>query len=87
MNIEDRIAQLRKDLTEEDEGGEINKSSLEDFTNFTQLVDDDIVNENLVISLTPDNDIYARWSFECGIYSFHFKGNGEISFVKLRNKK
>lgn len=86
MDIVKRIEKLKKDLIEEDEGGEINKSSLKDFANFNELVDD-FIGESLVISLTPDNNIYASWLLGKDRYSFHFKGNGDISFVVMKGEK
>ncbi len=82
-DIEKRIAQLREDAIEE--GERINDNSLVDFTNFTELIDDCIA-ESLIISLTPDNEIYISYQVENDRYSFCFKGNGNISFVKIKTK-
>lgn len=52
MTIYERLAQL------EDENPEpIFEAS---FLNFIELIKDD-VKDNLIISLTPDNEIYATW--------------------------
>lgn len=82
-DIEKRIKQLKEDAIEE--GEKINEKSLVDFIDFTELIDDYIA-ESLTISLTPDNDIYISYQIEDDRYSFHFKGNGNISFVKIKTK-
>lgn len=58
MIISDRIHELS--LLAEEEGSIIDPISLSTFLNFTELISEHVRN-NLVISLTPDNEIYATW--------------------------
>jgi hypothetical protein len=58
MTISERLTQLNCDAIEE--GGSINPISLSSFLHFTELLGEH-VRDSLVLSLTPENEIYAIW--------------------------
>ncbi len=82
--IEARIEELQKDIIEESEEG-IDKGSLVDFFNFLELIDD-VVAEELSITVTPDNKVYANWKPDKK-YCLCFKGNGIIKFFAMKEKE
>ena len=58
MTISERIHQLSFDAREE--GGIIDPISLSSFLHFTELIGEH-VRDSLIISLTPENEVYATW--------------------------
>ncbi len=79
-NFANKLLTLHNDAKEEDsDSSGIALGSLRYFYNFLQL------HANLkcpIISLTPDNNIYASWREEQNrVFSVHFLPNGDVRFV------
>lgn len=78
--LANRLITLFKDAKEEDFASVgINVGSLRSFYNFLRL---HTTLKCPIISLTPDNTIYASWKGEQNqVFSVHFLSNGDVRFV------
>ena len=75
MTISERIHQLNIEVQEE---GGINSVSLSSFLHFTELIGEHVGN-SLVLSLTPDNEIYATWK-GTKKHCLRFMADGNIKY-------
>ncbi len=78
--IASRLFTLHKDAKEEEpESVGISLDSLQSFYDFF------VLNINMkypIITLTPDNNLYASWKAEAGrVFSIHFLDNNDVRFV------
>jgi hypothetical protein len=75
--ILDRLQELK--VYAEEEKTEINGASLVLFLNFLKLMTN-CIEDQIVISLTPENEIYATW--EGGVkYCLRFRKDNIIKFI------
>ena len=79
MTILDRLQELK--VYAEEEETEISEASLILFLNFLKLMDDCVANQ-LIISLTPENEVYATWK---GVdkYCMRFGKDNTIKFIVI----
>ena len=86
METEQRLEKLRQYLKEED-GGDINKSSLNDFRKLLNLIDDHI-QDKLEITLTSDNKIYVSYDeLDNERIALYFFGGREIFLTVIPRSK
>ena len=79
--IKQRIKELQNAVADEDKGEIINEGSLSLFMDFLEIVN---IQDELSISLTPDNNIYAKWkTSKYKIYSMVFFPDSTIKLITL----
>jgi len=79
MTISDRIHKLS--LLAEEEDSNIDPISLSSFLYFTELIGEH-VRHSLIISLTPENEIYATWEGSKK-HCLRFMADGMIKYFSI----
>ncbi len=81
MSISSRLMELQEDIRAEDLDATINFPSLSSFLHFIELIRAD-VEENLILSLTPENEIYMTWKGS-NKHCLHFREDGTIRYFVM----